>query len=35
MHKLTPPETDCPKCGCEHAFPWHPRYQEMMGSRMG
>ena len=35
MHKLTPPAADCPKCGHETAFPWHPRYQEMIGAADG
>ena len=35
MHKLTPPATDCPKCGCEHAFTRNPQYQELLGGEDG
>ena len=28
MHKLTRPDADCPKCGCENALVGRPRYQE-------
>ena len=34
MHKLTIPETDCPKCGCEYVFKG-PRYQELLGGADG
>ena len=35
MHKLTRPDADCPKCGCENAFSRVPRYLEVMGSADG
>ena len=34
MHKLTPPATDCPKCGAAHSF-IVPRYQALMGAADG
>ena len=35
MHKLTPPDADCPKCGCERAFVDRPEYREIHGSADG
>ena len=35
MHKLTRPDADCPKCGCEHGFVGRPRYREMFQSADG
>ena len=35
MHKLTRPNTDCPKCGCEDGFPGVPKYREIIGSADG
>ena len=32
MHKLTRPDADCPKCGCEKAFSRVPRYRETTAS---
>ena len=34
MHKLTPPVTDCLKCGAEDSF-IVPRYQAMVGGADG